>query len=486
MRKSTSIFWFRQDLRLSDNPGLIEAARLGSVLPIYILDDLNPPLFKMGGATKIYLHHSLKSLDQSLNNNLNLYIGDPEKIIFELISKYNIENIFWNRCYEPWRISNDAIIEKKLGNLKINYKIFKASYLWDPEEIKKEDGSYYKVFGAYKRKASLLEPRKSLPKPEKLSLIKESDNKTTLDNLQLIPNHNWKNKIQEHWIFGENAAQNKLNHFLDACLSGYKKDRDYPGSNQTSKLSVNLHFGEISPHQIWEAVNPIGRTLASEEDVEHFLSEMIWREFSCYLLTHFKKLPNDNFQNKFNAFPWEHNEFFLNTWKKGKTGYPLVDAGMRELWQTGYMHNRVRMVVASFLVKNLMIHWHHGRDWFWDCLVDADLANNSASWQWVAGCGVNAAPYFRIFNPITQGEKFDTEGEYTKKFIPELKKLPSKYLFKPWKAPEKILKDAGITLGVHYPKPIVDLQASRQKALAAYKSLAKKSKLSERERMDQN
>jgi deoxyribodipyrimidine photo-lyase len=471
MKQSISIFWFRQDLRLSDNPGLMEASRLGKILPIYILDDLSPSPFKIGRASQIYLHHSLESLHQSLNNGLNLYVGDPKKIIFQLIKTYNIENIFWNRCYEPWRLSDDTIIEKRLSDLKINHAAFNGSYLWTPEEIKKEEGSYYKVFGAYKRKVYFFEPRKPLPTPENLILIKDHSNETTLQDLHLIPTHPWTHKIKEHWTFGERVAQNKLDNFLHNRLSGYKKGRDYPGGDQTSKLSVNLHFGEISPNQIWGSASNIGRFNASEDDVSHFLSEMIWREFSCYLMTHFKELPSENFQAKFNAFPWGRNDTLLHAWKTGNTGYPIVDAGMRELWQTGYMHNRVRMIVASFLVKNLMIHWHYGRDWFWDCLVDADLGNNSASWQWVAGCGVDAAPYFRIFNPIIQGEKFDSDGQYTRKFIPELEKLPSNYLFKPWEAPEKILKEAGVILGVNYPKPIVDLAASRNKALEAYKKL---------------
>lgn len=471
MKKSISIFWFRQDLRLLDNPGLMEAARLGKIFPIYILDDSGPSSFKMGSASKIYLHYSLASLNRSLNNKLNLYIGDPKKIVFQLIKKYNVENIFWNRCCEPWQISHDETIKNKLHDLKIHYAIFNGSYLWTPEAIKKDDNSYYKVFTAYKKKAYSLPPQQPLPKPKNLILIKDDTNKTTLDDFHLIPKHDWQNKIKQHWVFGEDAAQKKLDRFVENYLSGYKKGRDYPGYDQTSKLSVNLHFGEISPNQVWSAINTIGRLNASEDDIEHFLSEMIWREFSCYLLTHFKKLPSNNFQIKFNTFPWQYEESLLNAWKTGNTGYPFIDAGMRELWQTGYMHNRVRMIVASFLTKNLMIHWHKGRDWFWDCLVDADLANNSASWQWVAGCGVDPAPYFRIFNPITQGEKFDSNGEYTRKFVPELNNLPNKYLFKPWQAPEKILNDAGIILGITYPKPIVDLKISREKALLAYKAL---------------
>lgn len=471
MNKSISIFWFRQDLRLSDNPGLIEAARLGSILPIYISYDSSLSPFKRCSASRIYLHHSLASLDQSLNGHLNLYAGDPKEIIFQLIIKYDIKNIFWNRCYEPWRISDDAMIQNRLSDLNINHTVFNGSYLWTPEEIKKEDGSYYKVFGAYKRKAYLLQPRNPLPKPENLILVKDRSNATTLNDLSFIPKHEWQNKITKHWIFGESAAQTKLDNFLHNDLSGYKKGRDYPGIEQTSKLSANLHFGEISPNQIWQSVHNIGRFHASEDDMNHFLSEMIWREFSCYLMMHFKGLPSDNFQSKFNAFPWKHNELFFDAWRTGNTGYPLIDAGMRELWQTGYMHNRVRMIVASFLVKNLMIHWHYGRDWFWDCLVDADLANNSASWQWVAGCGADAAPYFRIFNPTMQGEKFDPNGAYTRKFVPELKALPDKYLFKPWEAPQKILNNAVVILDVNYPKPIIDLKQSRENALLAYHNL---------------
>lgn len=474
MEKTRSIFWFRQDLRLSDNPGLLAAARSGEVLPIYILDDLSPEPFKMGGATKVYLHHSLASLNQSLSGHLNLYVGEPEKIILQLIQKYNIQNVFWNRCYEPWLLPHDAMLEKKLIALNVHHSVTNGSYLWTPEEVKKEDGTYYKVFTAYKRKAYFFEPRKPLPVPKDLALINDIDNKTTLNDFQLMSEQPWQNKIKDHWTYGESAAQKKLDYFLHKGLSGYKKGRDFPSDDHTSKLSMNLHFGEISPYQVWESVNTVGRfkVKAPEEDVSHFLSEMIWREFSCYLMTHFKGLPADNFQDKFNAFPWAYNALSLEAWKKGMTGYPIIDAGMRELWQTGYMHNRVRMIVASFLVKNLMIHWHEGRDWFWDCLVDADLANNSASWQWVAGSGADAAPYFRIFNPVTQGEKFDGEGHYTKKFVPELKKLPNKYLFAPWLAPEKILQEAGVVLGVTYPKPMVDLKLSREKALLAYQSLA--------------
>ncbi len=470
MTKPISIVWFRQDLRIADNPALFEAVKVGSVLPIYILDDLASKPCKLGDVTKVYLHQALQYLDKSLDGNLNLYMGNPEKIISQLAKTYSVKHIYWNRCYEPWLMAYDEKIENILKNLNIDYTIFNGSYLWNPTEIIKEDGSYYKVFGAYKRKTMLFKPRKPLAKPKSLTLIKDKKNKTTLKDFKLIPAHPWYKQVIEHWIVGEEEAKKKVAYFIKNELSGYKVGRDYPSLEQTSKLSPHLHFGEISPCQVWDAI--CSKLLKTDvEDDQHFLSEMIWREFSAYLLYHFPGLYKDNFIKKFNAFPWVNQASLLKAWQTGNTGYPFIDAGMRELWQTGYMHNRVRMIVASFLVKNLKIHWHHGRDWFWNCLADADLANNSASWQWVAGSGVDSAPYFRIFNPTTQGKKFDAEGLYTKKYLPELKNLPNKYLFEPWNAPQKILEQAGIILGKTYPEPIIDLKISREAALLAYKSL---------------
>jgi deoxyribodipyrimidine photo-lyase len=259
--------------------------------------------------------------------------------------------------------------------------------------------------------------------------------------------------------------------FLNNGLQGYKEGRNFPNKQNVSKLSPHLHFGEISPNQVWHAAQFIGMAKSLDADLDHFLSELGWREFSYYLLYHFPTLPHQNFQEKFNQFPWQYNQELLVSWQRGLTGYPLVDAGMRQLWQTGYVHNRVRMVVASFLIKNLLLYWRYGERWFWDCRDDADLASNSASWQWVAGCGADAAPYFRIFNPTLQGEKFDPYGDYTRHFVPELKNLPDKFLFKPWEAPLNILNDAGVILGETYPKPIVALDESRQKALQAYSRL---------------
>jgi deoxyribodipyrimidine photo-lyase len=472
MTKEVSIVWFRQDLRLSDNPALSEALAHGKIFPIYIFDDCAPAPFKIGEASKIWLHHSLNNLNKALNGKLNIYVGKANKIIESLIEQQEIENIYRNSCYEPWHIEQENSIQYLCKKKNINYKSFNSNYLWGPKQILKNDENYYKVFTAYKKKSHQQNPRKAIKKPTKINAIKDSKNKLSIADLKLIPSDKkWHKNIVALWDIGELAAHNKLSGFIETKLSGYKNSRDYPIKNQTSLLSPHLHFGEISPAQIWEAANNFGHLHANDSDIEHFLSEVIWREFSCYLMYHFPSLHKDNFNNKFNKFPWKNNLKYLKAWQTGNTGYPIVDAGMRELWQTGYMHNRVRMVVASFLVKNLNIHWHKGRDWFWDCLVDADLANNSASWQWVAGCGVDAAPYFRIFNPITQGEKFDKNGDYTRKFVPELKNIPDKYLFKPWTASEEILKSSGIILGKDYPYPIVDLATTRNQALEAYKSL---------------
>lgn len=467
-----SIVWFVQDLRLSDNPAVVEAAHLGEVLPVYIFDDCDDSKFKMGGASKIWLHHSLNSLNDSLNKNLNVYFGKTLDIILYLLEKYEVGTVFCNACYEPWNIKRQNDVWQLCEKKSIKYKMFNSSYLWSPHQVLKSDAEYYKVFTAYKNKSYQSIPRQTIKCSVNIKAILDSENKTSVSSLCLIPTEKeWHNKILSSWEVGELEAKKKLHNFIEKNIFGYKDGRDYPVKNQTSLLSPHLHFGEISPAQVFEAVNSHANFYPDDPDREHFLSELIWREFSSYLLYHFKTLHEENFNKKFNNFRWGNNSKHLNAWQKGNTGYPIIDAGMRQLWQTGYMHNRVRMITASFLVKNLNIDWRKGRDWFWDCLVDADLANNSAGWQWVAGCGVDAAPYFRIFNPVIQGEKFDKNGDYTRKFIPELKNIPNKYLFQPWNAPEDVLKSAGVTLGENYPNPIVDLATSRKDALEAYKKL---------------
>ncbi len=465
-----NIVWFRRDLRLSDNPALFEAAQKDKIFPIYILEDES----EIGDASKWWLFNSLKELDKSLEGKLNIYTGEAKDIILHLIKEKNIDSLYLNRRYEPSRVVKDKEIKIALENININYKSFNASLLWEPWEIIKKDSSFYKRFTPFYRNGCLksLAPRIPLNRPSKLIL--ESDKRYSYNKF-IEANNNcdkWHKKLDSTWQVGEEAAQKKLFEFLDNDFACYAEGRNFPAQDNISKLSPHIHFGEISPNQIlYSAKESKEIRNITTDNLDKFVAELGWREFAYYMLYHFPQMPKNNFQSKFNNFPWSNDFNLLQLWKDGKTGYPIIDAGMRELQQTGFMHNRVRMIVGSFLVKNLLVHWHYGADWFKDCLVDADLASNIFNWQWIAGCGVDAAPYFRIFNPVLQGEKFDPYGEYTTSFVPELKNLPSKYLFRPWEAPQNILKEAGVILGKNYPSPIVDLGESRLVAMKAYRSL---------------
>jgi deoxyribodipyrimidine photo-lyase len=462
------IHWFRQDLRLGDNPALTHAAAIGHVLPIYILDDDNAGEYAMGGASRWWLHHSLTALNRALGGTLQCYRGRAEEILPALATRHQAQAVYWNRCYEPWRMARDAALKERLKHEGIAVESFNSALLWEPWEIRKEDGTPYRVFTPFYRKGCLSAPppRMPLPAPAPLHLVRH-EAAAAPDTLELLPHIRWDTKLEPHWNIGEAAAEARLQAFFRDGLAQYKEGRNFPAKPYVSRLSPYLHFGEISPHRVWHAA----RARGDDKHIDHFLSELGWREFSYHLLYQFPALPKENLQAKFNAFPWREDAAALARWQRGQTGYPIVDAGMRELWQTGYMHNRVRMIVGSFLVKNLRIDWRLGERWFWDCLVDADLASNSASWQWVAGCGADAAPYFRIFNPVSQGEKFDADGSYTRRFVPELASLPDRYLFSPWEAPEAVLKDAGIVRGSTYPAPMVDLATSRAEALAAFAAL---------------
>ena len=468
------ICWFRCDLRMRDNPALYNATMEGLVLPIYILDDRNSGEYSIGCASKVWLYHSLIALNQNLGGNLIVKRGDPVEILTELVNFHKIDNIYWNRCYEPWQIDRDKNIKKVFEDKGLKVKSYNASLLWEPWSILKSDSTPYKVFTPFYRKGCLgsSDPRTPLPEPARIAYV-ENDNSTDIKNLKLLPKIKWNKKFEQYWSIGEDAAYKRLDDFLEIGLKDYKEGRNFPSKNNVSCLSPYLHFGEISPNYIWHKVTS-QENKGYIQDIDHFCSELGWREFSYYLLYHFPHLPKQNLNSKFDIFPWREDKKLFKLWQKGKTGIPIVDAGMRQLWETGYMHNRVRMIAASFLVKNLLLDWKHGEKWFWDCLVDADLANNSASWQWIAGCGADAAPYFRIFNPVTQGQKFDPEGSYTRKFVPELQNIPDKYLFNPWEAPGHVLRGAGISLGKEYPQPIVDLKESRNKALEAFASLKNK------------
>lgn len=466
-----ALVWFRQDLRLTDNPAFFEACTNNEkVIPIYIFDEKNNVL---GEAQTWWLHHSLTSLSNALAQlglKLILRKGNPLEIFLELIKMLSIKAIYWNRCYEPKSIERDKKIKITLQESGIDVFSFNGSLLNEPWTISNKNGDFFKVFTPYWKtcRQGLTAQPKQLIFHNLSSVDVRSDE---IDDWQLLPRLNWASQFPHFWKPGEQGAQQRLSDFITHHLQGYKMNRDIPEKQATSLLSPHLHFGEISP---WTILRTIEYAKLDPHcdlaGAEHFLSELGWREFSYYLLYHVPSLPYENFKNEFNAFPWYNDESLLKRWQKGMTGYPIVDAGMRELWATGYMHNRVRMVVASFLTKDLFIDWRLGADWFLDTLVDADLANNSASWQWVAGCGVDAAPYFRIFNPVLQSQKFDPNGVYIRRWVPELACLNSVEIHAPWKSTNA----ASIYNTINYPKPIINHSESRSKALAYYSQLKKR------------
>jgi len=469
-----AIHWFRNDLRLEDNSALLAAAASGQLLPVYILDPEEASMLR-GSASGWWLHHSLAALNRQLQGRLQFFCGDATQLIPRLMRRYCAGAVHFNRCYSGWRIAQDQQIEELLNSLGLSIKCSNDSLLWAPEQLRKDDGQPYRVFSPFFRNAlnNLPPPHHPLPRPQVLNCVEPADSDAlSLDELQLLGVHNWHNKLLQHWDVGAKGAMAQLENFIRSGLTNYKEGRDYPAQPHVSRLGASLHFGEISPRQLWHCGD---NQQIPSEDLHHFRRQLGWREFSYNLLLSNPRLALDNLNPKFDGFAWRSDYEKLQLWQQGKTGYPIVDAGMRELWQTGYMHNRVRMVVGSFLVKNLLLHWHHGERWFRQCLVDYDPANNAASWQWIAGCGTDAAPYFRVFNPLLQGQKFDGAGVYTRRFVPELANLPDKYLFCPWQAPDALLSQCGVQLGKNYPLPIVDLKASRLRALAAYSALKQSS-----------
>jgi deoxyribodipyrimidine photo-lyase len=464
------IVWFRQDLRLSDNAALYHAVASGNpLIPLYILEENPNTEWQIGGAQRWWLHESLSSLAHDLQAcglKLILKQGDPQQILQDLIRQTNATGVYWNRCYEPYAINRDKMIKQDLKAQGIEVESFNSALLFEPWSIKTQQGSSFKVFTPF-WKACIAAPEPLAPNPKISGARTFQGNLTTEDlkNWALKPTHpDWSTGLKQTWQPGESQAHKILDRFLSESLQGYDSRRDRPDQEGTSRLSPYLHFGEISPRQIWHAFKGL-------VDITRFRAELGWREFSYHLLYHFPNLPTHPFRTQFKGFPWRDDQNDLSAWQQGKTGYPVVDAGMRQLWHSGWMHNRVRMITASFLTKHLLIHWSEGAKWFWDTLVDADLASNSASWQWVAGCGADAAPFFRIFNPILQGEKFDPHGEYVRKWVPELKSLPNAYIHKPWQASEAILKSAGVELGSTYPHPIINHTLARKNALEAYKSI---------------
>ncbi len=464
-----TLVWFRKDLRLSDNPALAKAANRGDILPVFILDDVSQAM--VTGASAWWLEQSLKSLDDSLGGALNVFCGDPLVIINKLCDCNNISHVVWNRCYEASEVTRDKYIKSALREGGKTVETFNGRLLYEPWQVLKKDDTPYKVFTPFYRRGyqgvfdQFPEP---LPIPKRLVCVHKDSDSIFIDELGLTPKKTpWFEKLESQWSVSEKSAHRSLASFIDHKICNYETDRDFPSQDTGSHLGPYLHWGQISPLQV---VSQVRRQVPFPRS-ESFLRQLVWREFSHYLLFYFPRIAHRNLKSEYDCFPWGDNPTDLTRWQQGQTGIPLVDAGMRQLWQTGTMHNRVRMICASFLVKNLLIHWKHGADWFMDCLLDADVANNSAGWQWVAGSGADAAPFFRIFNPVTQGEKFDAHGEYIRKYIPELSALPEKYICSPWLAPASELAVAGVELGVTYPKPMVDLKSSRQDALDALKHM---------------
>jgi len=472
------IVWFRDDLRLSDHPALHFVATRGApIVCVYVLDEesdaLHAPAWRpLGGAARWWLARSLRALQSELAKRgvtLLLRKGPAAKAISRLAEDIGADTVAWNDiAMAPHRRISDDLVAA-LDHLGIPSRIFPGDLLVAPEQVRNKDGRGLRVFTPFWKRVLATKPDKPLPAPDTLPASEVPDG-DRLDDWLLEPTHpDWAGGLRGNWTPGEVSAQATLADFLDGRIQGYADKRDRPDTDGTSRLSPHLRFGEISPRQVWHAARfAADNNPALAGDVEKFLSELGWREFCRHLLYDVPDLATRNLQPAFDAFPWRSDEESLRAWQLGQTGYPIVDAGMRQLWHTGTMHNRVRMVVASFLVKHLLLDWREGEAWFWDTLVDADAGSNPANWQWVAGSGADAAPYFRIFNPILQGEKFDPDGSYVRRWVPELVHLPAKFIHKPWTATPVELASAGVRLDQTYPAPIVDHGQARKRALAAY------------------
>ncbi len=471
MRSEPAVVWFRLDLRLADNPALAAAIETClSVIPLFIWAPGEEDPWPPGAASRWWLHHSLLELEHALatrGGKLILRRGPTAEVLLAVAAESGAKTVFWNRRYEPAAIACDRKLKTLLRQRGLTAESFPGNLLFEPWTIRNSSGDPFRVYTAFWR-ACQSEPDPPPPKPAPKQIPPPAQWPASLavSDFGLQPKIDWAGGIRHAWRPGESGAAEQLKIFLKSALEAYPAIRDRPDRPGTSRLSPHLHFGEISPRQIWHAVD--------RSSAEAYRREMVWREFAYYLLFHFPKTPQEPLRPEFRSFPWHNSVRDRKAWEQGKTGYPLVDAGMRELWRTGWMHNRLRMVVASFLVKDLLIRWQEGAAWFWDTLVDADLANNTLGWQWSAGCGADAAPYFRIFNPVIQGKRFDPDGEYVRRWVPELAKLPNTWIHQPWNAPAKSLLDAGIELGKAYPLPVIDHQTARKRALAAFASIRRK------------
>jgi len=476
-----ALVWFREDLRVSDNPALTHAVETGApVLCLYLHDEESPEVRPLGGASRWFLHGSLAELSESLERlggALVILRGAAREVIPRIAAATGAAHVVWNRRYGPER-AIDEDVKRALKDAGVAARSCKARVLYEPGEVTTKTGGLYKVFTPY-RNATLEydPPSPPLKAPDRIvgdawpADLPMQD--VALGDLALEPARpDWAGGLREAWTRGEAGAQARLAAFVDGPLVGYAASRNRPDLGSTSMLSAHLRFGEISPRQIVHAAlhaRDAGRV--PHDDYAMLRSELGWRDFSHQLLFGQPDIARANMHRQFDAFPWRTDETSLEAWRGGRTGYPFVDAGMRQLWETGFMHNRVRMMVGSFLVKHLLIDWRLGEEWFWDTLCDADPANNAASWQWVAGSGADAAPYYRIFNPVTQGEKFDPQGDYVRRFVPELAGMPASFIHRPWDAPRNVLDKAGVTLGDTYPRPIVAHDEGRRRALDALQQM---------------
>ncbi|MBZ6076825.1 cryptochrome/photolyase family protein [Microvirga puerhi] len=473
-----ALVWFRDDYRISDNPALTAAAATGApILCFFIFDESSQGIRPLGEASGWWLHGSLSALDsdlRALGSKLFLFRGSASEIVSRIAAVTHASSIFWNRRYEAAEIALDTGIKKDLVERGITVQTFNGKLLHEPWEIKNQAGKPFQVFTPYLRAVSMRSVAPPLPAPRTITAGRWPadllDSSVALDDLALEPSRpNWAKGFAAEWNPGEQSARRKLADFLNTELPGYARQRDFPGKDSTSRLSPHLRFGETSPRQIWHASTV--RNDGQESDTAKFLSEVVWRDFCYQQLFHNPNLATAPFNSRFGRFRWAADKDALAAWQKGRTGYPIVDAGMRQLWQAGWMHNRVRMIVGSFLVKHLLTDWRQGEAWFWDTLLDADPANNAFNWQWVAGSGPDAAPFYRIFNPIAQGEKFDPNGAYIRAYVPELAGLPGSAIHRPWEASKEILGPAGIELGSTYPRPIVNHEQARERALHAFRML---------------
>lgn len=467
--REASIVWLRNDLRIADNPALSAAvSRGGPVLAVYI-HETSKGVRAPGGASRWWLHHSLVALGAELAQRgirLQVLAGESGGVIDRLVSQTGADAVFWNRRYAPGERAVDEVIKNNLQGRGLHVASFGANVLVEPWDIATGQGRPYSVYSPFWKTLKAGHIEKPLPQPPAMPPVETE----ALDAEYQEPQ--WAAKLAPHWRIGEAAACDALINFLDERLCDYPEGRDIPAMEATSRLSPHLRFGEISPRQVWHSALAVAHADPDRQPfVDKFLSELAWRDFNYHQLFHREDISVKSMQGKYDAMSWREAPDDLAAWQRGQTGIPIVDAGMRELWQTGFMQNRVRMLVASLLTKNMLIDWRLGEAWFWDCLLDSDMANNPGNWQWVAGSGLDAAPFFRIFNPQTQGEKFDGAGNYVRRWVPELARLPDKWVHRPAEAPEAVLRAAGLVIDKDYPRPMVDLLRSRARALEAAAAL---------------